>query len=279
LVAAGIAIALSLVLASPASALKLKYVETQEISNADAVTSVSASCPDGFQVVGGGAFSNGAFGQTRILSSYPADGEDDDGKADDAWTAKVWNTGLAGNMESQAICSKVKPKYRDESWTIGVSVPPRVKCPKGTNPTGGGIKTATTFASGADLVSTRPSDGTDENSRPEAWFANALAGMNTLTATTYVICVERDDFKPRYHSEGFTADNDEQDTGAEVCETGERLVGPGAATNSSGSALITVFGRDTDTDTDLKLDDGTTAVVDNYNDSDIFPEAYAVCAA
>ena len=104
-------------------------------------------------------------------------------------------------------------------------------------------------------------------------------GMSTLAATTHAICVSREDFKPRYYSGSFTADNQAQDTGAEVCGTGERVVGLGGATNATGSAIVTIFGVDS-TDNDLKLDDGTSLTVDNFNTSlDIFPETYAVCAA
>jgi hypothetical protein len=142
-----------------------------------------------------------------------------------------------------------------------------------------GIETAGTFAQPVNLVSTRPSDGLDENSKPEAWFANGETGMSTVGATTHAICVEGEDFKPRYYEESFVADNAGQDTGTEVCGAGKRVVGLGGATNATATALVSIFGIDT-ADNDLKLDDGATVTVDNFNPSiDIFPEAYAVCAA
>jgi hypothetical protein len=139
--AAGIAAALVLTLASPASALKAKYVQKLEIAGADSITGAVASCPARFQVVGGGAFSNGAFSETKILSSFPVDGNDDDNKADDAWRATLWNTAPSTrNIESQAICTKAKPRYRSQPWTMGVTAPPRVKCPQGTKPSGAASK-------------------------------------------------------------------------------------------------------------------------------------------
>jgi hypothetical protein len=105
------------------------------------------------------------------------------------------------------------------------------------------------------------------------------AGMASTQAFGYAVCVDKGELDLNYYAEGFTADNADQDTGAEVCAPGERVLGLGAAGNATNSALVSIFGLDT-TDTDLKLDDGTTTTVDNYNASqDIFPEAYSVCVA
>ena len=55
------------------------------------------------------------------------------------------------------------------------------------------------------------------------------------------------------------------------------MIGVGGAANATSSALIALFGVD-GADNDLKLDDGATARIDNFNLTlDISPEVYAVC--
>ena len=261
------------------SALKVKYKSELTVALVDSVTSVDAQCPSGFKVTGGGAFSNGAFGETKLQGSYPVDGEDGNGKADDAWRAVVWNTAATTrNMESHAICAKIEPRYRSKPFNVGISAPPRVKCGKDAMPTGGGIETAGTFPLPVDLLSSRPSDGQDEDAKPEAWFANAHPpGMAAPLAETYAICVEPSQLKPKYRTAGFNVDDQDQNDGLVLCEAGERVIGLGGATNATSSALIALFGVD-GADNDLKLDDGATARIDNYNLTlDISPEVYAVC--
>ena len=278
--ATGVAAIASLCSASPASALKVKYVEAVNVVPANSINSNDAQCPPGFKVTGGGAFSNGAFEETKLQASYPVDGEDANSKQDDAWRAVVWNTGAAaGNIESLAICAKVELKYRSEPFSLGVSAPPRVKCGKDLMPTGGGIDTGGTFPLPVDLLSSRPSDGQDEDTKPEAWFANAHPpGMATPFAETYAICVKPSQLKPKYRTDSFSVDDQDQNDGSALCKPGERVIGLGGATNASSSALIAIFGVDGGDD-DLKLDDGATVRIDNYNLTlDISPETFAVCA-
>ena len=278
--AVGLAAITCLIAASPASALKVKYVAENDTLLPDSVGFVEASCPSGYKLTGGGAFSNGAFGTTKLQGSYPVDGDDQNGKADDTWRAVVWNTApSAANIESQAICAKAKPVYRSRIFSIGVSASPRVKCPKGTKPTGGGMETGGTFTHPVDILSSRPSDGEDENSKPEAWFANASPpGMAVPFGETYVICAEPGEIKPTYRTDSFTVDDESQNSGVVPCRPDERLIGLGGATNATSSALTTIFGDDSKKDSNTKLDDGTSVTVDNYNPTlEILPEAYAVC--
>ena len=111
----GLAATLALVAAPHASGagLGMEYVAQNSIVNPNSLGSVDATCPDGRFVLGGGAFSNGAYGETSVDDSYPVDGPDGDSKADDAWHATIWNTAsTARNIEAFAICSKLKPKLR-----------------------------------------------------------------------------------------------------------------------------------------------------------------------
>ncbi len=255
----GLAAITCLIAASSASALKVKYVAENDTLLPDSIGFVEASCPSGYKLTGGGAFSNGAFGTTKLQGSYPVDGDDQNGKADDTWRAVVWNTGAVGRKhrepghlrEGQARVPLADLLHR----RLG---PPRVKCPKGTKPTGGGMETGGTFTHPVDILSSRPSDGEDENSKPEAWFANASPpGMAVPFGETYVICAEPGEIKPTYRTDSFTVDDESQSSGVVPCRPDERLIGLGGATNATSSAITTIFGDDSKKDSNTKLDDGT----------------------
>jgi hypothetical protein len=278
-VAAAVATVTCLAIAPPASALKIKYVQEVQVAGPDAITTVESFCRNGFSVTGGGAFSNGAYSQTKIQDTHPIDGPDSDSKPDDGWRASIWNTASTfGNIESQAICVKnLATKVKSDPFTPGFTAP-NVACPKGMTVTGGGIETAGTFALPPSVLSSRP-ETPSAGGRAATWFVNAdPPGMANIQAFGYAICIEKRELDLAYNTFGFTADNQDQDTGAVECGDGERLLGPGAAGNSTNTALVTIFGLDTTDDANTKLDDGTSVTVDNYNvSSDAFPEAYAVC--
>src|SRR5687767_2043403 len=171
-VAAGVATAAFLALAAPASALKIKYVQEVQVAPADAITTVESFCRSGFSVTGGGAFSNGAYAQTKIQDTHPIDGPDSDFKPDDGWRASIWNTAsTAGNIESQAICAKnLATKVRTQPFSPG-GTPPNVACPDGMTATGGGIETAGGFTIPATILSSRPGDES-AGGRVKTWFVN-----------------------------------------------------------------------------------------------------------
>ena len=82
--AVGLASVGGLVAAAPAHSLKVKYVAANTPASADSIATIDAQCPDGFKVTGGGAFSSGAYQETKIQDSFPVDGDDGDNKNDDA---------------------------------------------------------------------------------------------------------------------------------------------------------------------------------------------------
>jgi len=277
--AAAVAVAASLAVASPASALKVKYVAEVEVANPDSATEVDAFCPsDKWSVTGGGAFSNGGYELSKILDSYPIDGADPGAKPDDGWRALIWSTSSNFlNVEAQAICAKkLKLKNKRRVITPGTSVEGPT-CSKGYRPTGGGIDTAGTFAFPLNVTSSKPFDGNDENQKAESWFANAEQGMGATTATTHVICARNKDVKLDYESEAQTVSGEDQGSAGVLCDEGEQVVGVGGDVNASGAALVTMFSTDSQ-DSDLTPDDGASVTVDNFNPLDILPEAYAVCA-
>ena len=116
---AGIAIFASLLLAAPASALKVKYMQESDMAADDSLTTVEAFCPNRYTVTGGGASSASTFGQTKIQGTHPIDGPDSDFRPDDGWRAKLWNTSsLSPTIKSQAICVKnLKTKTKVNSFS------------------------------------------------------------------------------------------------------------------------------------------------------------------
>lgn len=274
-----IATATSLLIAAPAHALKVKYVAQNEVVLADSLGTADAFCPKGFHVTGGGAFSNGSYNETKIQSSYPIDGDDRNTKPDDGWRSIVWNTAsTARNMESQAICTDLVTKYRSRAYRPAVSLP-RVECPAGTKLAGGGVRAEATFLLPSDLELSRPSDGLDQNTKPDAWFAYPdPPGMSAGSAVTYATCVEAKRVRVKYRDASFTAEATDQSTGEILCEDPERLLGIGGAANSAEAALTSMFGAD-GPDLNLKLDDGSRVSVDNYGTIEPPAEAYAICVS
>ena len=66
----------------------------------------------------------------------------------------------------------------------------------------------------------------------------SIAELLDMTVEMYRIHSERI-INLEYRSAGFTVDNLTQGSGPALCEPGERVLGPGGATNASGSRLST----------------------------------------
>ena len=273
------AVAASLLAAGPAGALKVRYVATNNAASPNAVTTVDAQCPDGFKVTGGGAFSGGAYDETKIQDTFPVDGKDANTKNDDAWRATMWNTSSQfRNFESQAICAKAKTK------TVTAILPngnggKRATCPRGWSASGGGVNVNEDFTFYYELVESIPRDGNDAGERAESWFTFILGpGMAATGATTYAVCMRDDEAKIKTRLAFFDSPQDTQASGTSFCKETQKLVGLGGAATTQQAALTTIFGADSPDDANLKLDDGATVTVDNYGSETVNPEVYAVCA-
>jgi hypothetical protein len=84
---------------------RVRYVEEEVPSPAFGEAVVTATCPKGTHVAGGGATSTGNIYRDAIRSSYPEDGADGDKIPDDGWTASVHNaTPRAHKVRAYATC-------------------------------------------------------------------------------------------------------------------------------------------------------------------------------
>jgi len=269
-----IAIATCLAIAAPAHALKVKYEQTVNVVDADSVESVDALCPDGFNVTGGGAFSNGAFQETKIQDSYPIDGADNDSKPDDGWRATIWNTASTGrNSEVQAMCAKTKTKYASAVLGNG-NGGKSAKCPNGTTASGGGIDVNATFGFPYDLIQSAPN-----SPRPDKWSIFVFGpGMAATGVTVHAVCVPDDGAKLKARMDTSEVPAGDQGFGGVLCKDSEKVVGVGADAATQQAALVAIFGVDNLADPDSKLDDGTTTTVDHFGVETVPSEAYAICA-
>ena len=151
---------------------------------------LSAICPGGTKVTGGGVSGNG--GELVIHRSIPIDGGDIDTTPDDGWSTYVTNTsGGSVTVTSYAVCAgSLKLRYAFAPKAVAPTSAGKATagCPKGTVVVGGGFN-------GPDeglLHASIPKDTKDAGKVPEdGWFARLHnPGANPATVTTHATCLK-----------------------------------------------------------------------------------------
>jgi hypothetical protein len=96
---------------------KLRYASKsgQLPAGSPGALKLTARCPNGFRVTGGGALAgapppSGDPRVAEVLYSHPIDGRDDDTKPDDGWRARLYGTEQA-ETKVIAICAETRQKY------------------------------------------------------------------------------------------------------------------------------------------------------------------------
>jgi hypothetical protein len=153
---------------------------------------ITADCPDGESIMGGGADVVSAQNGGTLSSLAPVDGPDDDTKLDDAFTMHAYNSTLqAGNATVWAMCAPgktrvvavTKPLKRNK--TVGL----HAACPKGTLVSGGGAL-ASGLSEEVFLNATQPWDsGDDGKLLDNGWqvkASNVEGAKKNLTG--YALC-------------------------------------------------------------------------------------------
>src|SRR4051812_17230368 len=142
----------------------------------DGESTITANCPQGSHVLGGGQHVRAADRGALVHSSAPFDGLDADEFPDDGWRSRVDSFNGAHNTVTEyAICSTRRPRYRAESYVVDdlQIAGARVNCPAGDTALGGGIDLSPEYYSGYVLASAPgPPDPT------ATWDALAYAGFN-----------------------------------------------------------------------------------------------------
>jgi hypothetical protein len=77
-----------------------------------------AECPGNTQVLGGGHYNTGTYGDVIGLHNYPYDDGDNGKVPDNGWAAQLRGFGEKFKVKVYAICSGLKPEYLKTSFTV-----------------------------------------------------------------------------------------------------------------------------------------------------------------
>ena len=87
----------------------LKYVTKNFDLRPGAPRTTKASCPSRTNVLGGGHYNSGGFGDVLGLHSFPYDSDDRNNRPDDGWAATQHAFGEVVPAKVYAICARVTP--------------------------------------------------------------------------------------------------------------------------------------------------------------------------
>jgi len=244
---------------------------------------LTAQCPAGTSVAGGGVDMQGQGTAFKLNSTLPKDGPDADSKPDDAWFGQGINEipGFKVNMVVHAICAATGVfKVVSNSGPVNPASQGSafVNCPSGTSVVGGGVSTSGT---GNDdvVASSAPIDGPDADSKPDdgwnGYVANGEGG--TETETTWAVCAMSGTY--RYIS--ATATLGTRVARKVSCPAGTSVTGGGVhVTDASSSPFLRVNTSEPldGPDGDAKRDDGWMASASNRGDPTQTMTVYAICS-
>ena len=215
------------------------YVLDQSPVAVDQQAAVLAECPPGSELLGAGADSVSGQPEGVLSSLRPEDGDDANGRPDDAVTAFAHNTStMAGSTQVWAFCAPGKVRYPSRSLKVprrdtrAVKVP----CPRGTRVLSGGA-----YLDGLNdevrLNALRPYDDGDKGKlRDDGWqvkASNVEGGRKQMTA--WAFC--RKGVKPSYESAAAGLGPDTAAGAGLACPDLESsLLGTGGAIGGFGAA-------------------------------------------
>jgi hypothetical protein len=174
---------------------KLRYASDVKLVEAHQTDSVTAECPNGTALTGGGALTDSVLGEMVLVGSRPHPAGQSKPRR---WFARAHNFGdVQHSLRTYAICSKEKDKY---SYKVkGVDIPAGnpgsahkvVKCGKGRAVSGGGADiTGGVLANDAWLTVSSPQPAGDPNQTPKkGWIAEGVSSEEE-TLDVYAICKE-----------------------------------------------------------------------------------------
>lgn len=165
---------------------RLTYASRRGTAEPASARQLTARCPAGTRVTGGGARLGGPIALLWLNSSYPIDAGDGDTKPDDGWRARGYNnSGLAEAMKVFAICADLRVRYVssagiDPNYTF-------VHCPGTTHVTGGGLR----ITGAADEAHVNSIDPFADAVNPPDDGIVGLGANNSgppKTVTTFALC-------------------------------------------------------------------------------------------
>jgi hypothetical protein len=231
-------------------------------------------CPSGMQVVGGGAYTDGATLEDEVAESAPYDSRDDGKKPDDGWRAAINAGPSEQQMHAYAVCSdslKLTYKSRPAGPASGGGGYGESPCPNGTKAVGGGM-TVKGNNTNAPLKNSRPIlDG-------GAWASMSIFMMSPETeGVAYSICADSD--KIQHVTDGAMQASQTQLEVVVSCPEGTRVIGGGGGGGSFDSLELASLNPEDGDDDNSKSDDGWAVWTNNESNdaASAAVSAYAVC--
>ena len=201
-----------------------KYVTVERFGEPGSTKTVSAKCPRGTHVLGGGGESGGGFGDTFISSSFPFDGRDRDSKPDDGWKATHSSFDDVRELYADAVCGSQMPVYRKEEFEAAPEdrLQVAIDCGGGPAIIHGGLR----GAASVQPVASYPFDGSGNQ---DSWQLTAdNVSEKPRSVKGYAIC--SDELAVTYVPTAQEADPVVQDFGETPC--------PPDTPNAIGGGLV-----------------------------------------
>ena len=172
-----------------------RYFSRSARVRAGKARAVSAPCPGGSHVSGGGVrLVSESPSQDYVNSSYPYDGPDAGSAPDDGWKGRAYNFSAdRDRVIVHAICIGTKPFYKTVGPLQLVSgTPYAAVCPISRHITGGGVRLSDAPAASAHPVTMMPTDLPDDpDTIPDdelRAFAD-LTGAGPATISIHAVCM------------------------------------------------------------------------------------------
>ena len=269
LVPATFALVAALALPSVAAAdLDIAYKRVAGTVNEGAQASVTAVCPNGMDISGGGAEAGGKYGGVGLNSTYPG--------SDNSWTSFYDSHGGTVLIRSYAICVPGNALI-DARERVGGGTE-RARCPSDRDLTGGGVYSSGSFDQTAIRQSVMYRYSNRRQGPPNRWQSN-LENISqppvNITSTTYAVCHKGLDMS--YRREHEIAPKGKRSSLTVRCAADERVLGGGGAAASLQIFLIDSYPIDTNADDDKLPDNGWRAILDNLDTQREVIAAHAAC--
>lgn len=256
--------ALACATASPAAALKVKYVKASSVVDENTQEGVTANCPADMELSGGGAWAAGGYGVAGLNTTYPS--------ADTAWTSYYDSHGGSVLFRSWAVCVDHKVQIEtDEAEAFGDVNDAEARCRGRDALTGGGVFSAGTFSQTA-LKGILPTELTSTD--PTKYYLSRVSNVsnpyvNVIPFTSYALCHKNLDVKVR-ESRYTTGGKGKRKVVTAHCHKGEKVLGGGGLAASLDFYVEASFPVDTKADSGKTPDNGWRAYLDNF---DLYREA------
>lgn len=194
---------------------------------------LTAKCPEGTHVYGGGHYNNKSFGSLTAHHSFPFDGADRGKKPDDGWRTRVT---IAEELipSAYAVCAKAMPMYLEQDFLASAALQRQevaMLCPDAAGPA---------ISGGTD----GPADVREVESAHGNLFAQwdmaveNRAGVDTV-ATMFTVC--SNDFGIGVNSSSASVPAQDQEGDTTDCDAGNPYpIGGGQENDGAAQGNIVV---------------------------------------